>query len=100
MEKETSMVRKVFNLAKKTKVKFWAKIMTIDFKGLYMAFIFLLCDWYDQKLELLLLAVLTLLKIKLEHTQISVGKIDITTSKPCQKQHPLPLMDSFNRTVK
>ena len=71
----------ITNVAKKTEVTFWAKIMTMEFRGLYMAFIFLLRDWYDQKLELLLLAVLTWLKIKFEHTPISVRKIDISMSK-------------------
>ena len=49
----------ITNVARKTEVTFWAKIMTMEFRGLYMEFIFLLRDRYDQKLELLLLAVLT-----------------------------------------
>ena len=66
---------------------------------LYMAFIFLLCDWYDQKLELLLQVILTSLKIKFEHTQLSVCKIDTTMSKTASI-NPLLLVDSSNRTVK
>ena len=34
----------ITNVAKKIEVTFWAKIMTMEFKGLYMAFIFLLGD--------------------------------------------------------
>ena len=89
----------ITNVAKKIEVKFWTKIVTMQFRGLYMAFIFLLRDWYDQKLELLLLAVLTSLKIKFEHTQISVRKIDITMSKTAWT-NPLSLVDSSNRRVK
>ena len=89
----------ITNVSTKIEVTFWAKIMTMEFRGLYMAFIFLLRDWYDQKLELLLLAVLTSLKIKFEHTQISVRKIDITMSKTAWTK-PLSLVDSSNRTVK
>ena len=89
----------ITNVAKKTEVTFWAKIMTMEFRGLYMEFIFLLRDWYDQKLELLLLAVLTWLKIKFEHTQISVRKIDISMSKTAWT-NTLSLVDSSNRTVK
>ena len=70
----------------------------MEFKGLYMAFIFLLRDWNDQKLELLLLVVLTLLKIKFEHTQIIVRKVDITMSKTAWI-NPLSLVDSSNKTV-
>ena len=87
------------SVAKKIEIKFWGKIMTMEFRGLYMVFIFLLHDWYDQKLKLLLLAVLTSLKIKFEHTQISVRKIDITTSKTAWT-NPQSLVDSSNRTVK
>ena len=34
----------ITNVAKKTEVTFWAKIMTMEFRGLYMEFIFLLRD--------------------------------------------------------
>ena len=64
-----------------------------------MTFIFLLHDWNDRKLELLLLVVLTLLKIKFEHTQIIVRRVDITMSKTAWI-NPLLLVDSSNRTVK
>ena len=32
------------NVAKKIEIKFWGKIMTMEFRGLYMVFIFLLHD--------------------------------------------------------
>ena len=34
----------ITNVAKKIEVKFWTKIMTMEFRELYMAFIFLLHD--------------------------------------------------------
>ena len=78
---------------------FGPKLWSLEFKGLYMTFIFLLHDWNDRKLELLLLVVLTLLKIKFEHTQIIVRKVDITMSKTAWI-NPLSLVDSSNRIVK
>ena len=63
-----------------------------------MTFIFLLHDWNDRKLELLLLVVLTLLKIKFEHTQIIVRRVDITMSKTAWI-NPLSLVDSSNKTA-
>ena len=42
---------------------------------------FILYCWFDQKLELWLIVVSVLLKLKFGHTQISVPKIDIPMLK-------------------
>ena len=76
-------------LANKISTKWWPNIIIKDSKQTihyiwfyFLVIMFILCCWFDKKkLELRLMVVLVLLKMKFGHAQISVPKIGIPMSK-------------------